>query len=154
MRNRILFFLVISVGAILYFLPKDEGFSVSKTDPSSVTRIEISKKGSESVLLEKMGGRWKIVSPVRKDVNPEKVKEIFSVLNARSDQKLDAGDLSRFGLDKPDLSLKFDGESFEFGMIYPLTGQQYLHAGNSVYLVSAKYALIPSLSELEHAGTS
>ena len=96
MRNWILLILVISLGAFLYFQPKDEGFSISTIDPASVSKIEISKKGAPPVLLTKQDGKWKIVSPVRQDANPQKVNDLLSVLKARSDQRLDPGDLSRF----------------------------------------------------------
>lgn len=107
------------------------------------------------IRLERKGDSWKVVAPVESDANLDSVKQILSLLDARSDRKLAAEDLSRFGLDKPVLRIRFDSTELDFGILNPLTGRQYAKCGNAVYLVSAKYALIPSLDELEkHAGAS
>ena len=149
MRIWILAGLALLVGAFLYFRP--DGYAVSKIDPAGVARVEISRPGARPVVIERVGGSWRLAGSGK--VDGAAMARLLSVLRARSDRSIEPGDLSRFGLDKPVLSLTFDGNRLDFGMINPLTGQQYLHSGNRVYLVSAQYALIPAPKEARHAGT-
>lgn len=151
-RNWILLFAVLAAAASIFLWPHSDGFRLSDLSPKNVSIIRIEKPGMPEISLERTGDSWEIAAPTRGKANKAAVKQILSILEARSDQKLDAGNPARFGLDKPALKLHFDAVEFDFGILNPLTGQQYVKCGDAVYLVSAKYALIPSLGEIaKHA---
>lgn len=154
MRNGTLLAAVLLVGAFILLKPDSSGIALSDLSPQQVSSIRIIRPGMPEIRLARMNGAWKIISPVSVAASPEAVKSVLSILGARSDDKLESANLSDFGLDKPVLRLYLDDQEYDFGMLNTLTGQQYVKRRDTVYLVSAKYALIPSLRELEeHAGT-
>jgi hypothetical protein len=147
-RNWILLLAALVAAASIFLWPRSEGFRLSDLSPQKVSSIRVEKQGMPEISLERKGDSWEIVAPKRGGAKMEAVKKILSILEARSDQKLKAENLARFGLDKPELRVHFDDVEFDFGILNPLTGQQYVKCGNAVYLVSAKYALIPSLGDI------
>lgn len=148
MRNWILLCAALLAAAAIFLWPHSSGFRLSDLSPEKVSSIRMEKPGMPEISLERMGDSWEITAPTRGKAKKEAVKQILSILEATSDRRLDAGNLARFGLDKPALKLHFDATEFDFGILNPLTGQQYVKCGDAVYLVSAKYALIPSLGEI------
>jgi len=155
MRTGLLLAAVALLAAFMLFKPDFSGIRLSETSSGKAKSIRIERAGMPAILLRKRGGAWKITAPVMASARQESVANILSILDAKSDQKLRAADISRFGLDRPVLKLVIDSEAFDFGMLNPVTGQQYVRKGGDIYLVSARYALIPSLAEMEadHAGT-
>ena len=125
------------------------GFGLSENSPGEARVIRLERSGMPEIRLERKGNEWEIKTPVRGLARPDTVRNLLAVLDAKSDRKLEAKDLSRFGLDRPVLRLIIDSQEYDFGMLNPLTGQQYVRKGGAVFLISPKYALVPSLSELE-----
>ena len=156
MRTGLLLAAVALLAAFILFKPDASGIRLSEASPGKARSIRIERTGIPAILLEKRDESWKIAAPVMAPARQKSVANLLSILGAKSDQKLIAADISRFGLDRPVLKLVIDSEEFDFGMLNPVTGEQYVRKGKDIYLVSAKYALIPSLAEMEadHAGTS
>ncbi|HQT27300.1 MAG TPA: DUF4340 domain-containing protein [Burkholderiales bacterium] len=152
---RILLVAALLLSAFIYLRPRP-GYDLSDVPPEKANAIRIEKEGMAEIVLAKGRKGWEIEKPVRERANQGAVRNLLSLLEAKSDRKLDAGEISRFGLDKPTLRIHIDREEFDFGMLNPVTGQQYVRNGDWVYLISARYALVPSLLELEadHAGAS
>ena len=155
MRTGLLLAAVALLAAFILLKPDFSEIRLSEGSPGKARSIRIERTGMPAILLEKRDESWKIAAPVMAPAKQESVTNLLSILGAKSDQKLIATDISRFGLDRPVLKLVIDSEEFDFGMLNPVTGQQYVRKGEDIYLVSAKYALIPSLAEMEadHAGT-
>lgn len=155
MRTGLLLAAVALLAAFILFKPDFSRIRLSETPPGKASSIRIERAGTPAILLQKKDGVWKIVAPVMASARQESVASILSILDAKSGQNLIAVDISRFGLDRPELKLVIDSEEFDFGMLNPVTGQQYVKKGKDIYLVPARYALIPSLAEMEanHAGT-
>ncbi|MHB1299492.1 MAG: DUF4340 domain-containing protein [Burkholderiales bacterium] len=156
MRTGLLLAAVALLAAFILFKPDASGIRLSEASPGKARSIRIERTGMPAILLEKRDESWKIAAPVMAPARQKSVANLLSILGAKSDQKLIAADISRFGLDRPVLKLVIDSEEFDFGMLNPVTGEQYVRKGGDIYLVSAKYGLIPSLAEMEadHAGTS
>lgn len=154
MRTWVLLAACIALAAFIFWKPVDSGFKLSESDPASISRIRIAPMGGPVIQLGKDGHAWEIVAPVKAPARQDAVERILSILEARSDHRIETRDLSRFGLEAPLLRLTLDAEEFDFGMLNPLTQKQYVGTGGKVYLISPKYELMPSLSDLEeHAGT-
>ena len=155
MRTGLLLAAVALLAAFILFKPDFSRIRLSEAPPGKASSIRIERAGTPAILLQKKDGVWKIVAPVMASARQESVASILSILDAKSGQKLGAADISRFGLDRPELKLVIDSEEFDFGMLNPVTGQQYVKKGKDIYLVPARYSLIPSLAEMEanHAGT-
>jgi hypothetical protein len=151
----ILLVAVVALAAFIYLKPDKSGFKLSTTAPDRVAQIRIEARGRPGILLRRGREAWEIVSPIKGRADQDAVNRILSILKAKSDQRIEAKQLSRFGLDVPVLRLTLDAEEFDFGMLNPLTQQQYVKTANGIYLVSPKYALIPAPSDLEaHAGAT
>ena len=139
---------VLILSAWILFRPGHE-FQLSRASPEAAKLIRLERTGMPEIRIERKGNEWEIVSPVRAKAGSNAVGNLLSILHAKSDTRLEAKDLSRFGLERPVIRLFIDTAEYDFGMVNPVTGQQYVKEGESVFMVSTKYALQPSLSELE-----
>ena len=108
--------------------------AVSELDPASVVSLRVERPGQPTLALEKRGGAWRMTSPLAARAEPIQVQRLLGFLTATSRQRLPARDLERFDLARPVASLVANGETFRFGAVNPVTGEQYVQAGDWVYL--------------------
>lgn len=125
--------------------PKEPSYKLSALSATAVKKIEVAPRGGAGYTLEKRGETWFLTSPLEARADQTQVQRVLDLLSASSKEKLAATDLERFELDPPALKITVDGQTFSFGTTNPLTQDQYLTTGDSVYLVSAYYlSLIPA----------
>jgi len=146
--NVLLLAAVIGLGAYAWHKgnqPKEASHSLSTLSPSAVTKIEVTRREGASYALEKRGASWFLTSPLEARADQLQVQRLLDLLAATSKEKLVATDLKRFDLDPPAVKITIDNQVFSFGTTNPLTQEQYLATGGSVYLVSSYYlSLIPT----------
>lgn len=127
----------------LYFRPQSPDspeYSIASSPAESVQNLRIVKQQQEIVLKQK-NGHWHLIKPVQAWADEEKVAKILEVLRAKSRQRLPLADLGRFGLERPHVQLYIDDAYFGFGGFAPTADQQYVAAGDHVYMISPRYAL-------------
>lgn len=140
------------------------GFALSTLAPSSVTRIVVEIRNQPPFVLENESASarseqpkgaeiWRIRTPAPVQgaegpapsagyrADPYRVAALTQLLLARSEIELPAVDLARFGLDEPQVRLRFDGQEFALGGRQPLNDRVYVLTRGKVYLVSPVYAL-------------
>ena len=145
--NLFLLVLVIALALIIYFKPQPATapeLKLSPLTPAAATEITLEKPGQPALTLRRQNTQWRIIAPFQARVDSSKVDELLSILTATSAQRLEAADLARFELDKPRLRLTINQQSFSFGMLNPLSHEQYIATQNAVYLVSARYFAMAS----------
>jgi hypothetical protein len=128
--------------------PKEPSYKLSTLPTTGVKRIEVAPRSTPGYTLEKRGETWFLTAPIEARADQNQVRRMLDLLSATSKEKLAATELKRFELDSPALKVTMDGQTFSFGTTNPLTRDQYLASGDSVYLVSTYYAsLVPSGSD-------
>ena len=92
--------------------------------------------------------------PFEARADRSQVERLLEITSAGSKEKLAATDLARFDLDRPVLTVTLGDQRFAFGTMNPLNQEQYVLAGDAVYLLPSFYAsLVPQKAErlLTHA---
>ena len=122
--------------------------------PSTVSHVLIEPRGGEPIELAKRGEAWYLVRPFEARADRSQVERLLELTSAASKEKLAATELARFDLDRPALTVTLGEQRFAFGTVNPLNQEQYVQAGDGVYLLSSFYAsLVPQKAErlLTHA---
>jgi hypothetical protein len=153
--------LVIGVtGLALYaiYRPKPEDrtprHKLSQLVGANVQKVRIEPQNAAPIELEKRGEAWFITAPLAGRADQSQIDRLLDLLQASSTEKLPATELARYDLDRPRLKVQFDGQLLAFGTTNPLTQEQYVLAGDSVYLLSSYFAsVVPSQPDrlLTHA---
>jgi hypothetical protein len=153
--------LVLGVGALAFYAlykPKQEAagpqHAISTLAPSAVKRVRVEPQSGTSLELQKEGEGWFLVQPLRARADRIQVERLLDLLKARSKEQLAATELQRFDLDQPALRVRFDDHTIAFGTTNPLSSDQYVLSGSSVFLLPAFYrAQVPDRPErvLTHA---
>ncbi|HSD60183.1 MAG TPA: DUF4340 domain-containing protein, partial [Burkholderiales bacterium] len=141
--NIVLLVVVAALAAAVYWQRKDReaaAYRLSALDPARVNSVRVEKPGQPPLVLERQGGGWRMTSPLAARAEAIQVERLLAVLAAESRQRLPAQDLARFELDRPAMRLVADGQALAFGTLNPLTQEQYVLAGEWVYLVDARRA--------------
>ncbi|HZR02709.1 MAG TPA: DUF4340 domain-containing protein [Burkholderiales bacterium] len=129
-------------------------FELSTLSKSTVDRIRIESKGGALIELRKQGDEWQLIQPLAARADRSQIDRLLDLLAARSKEKLAANDLQRFDLDHPALKVTFNDQTIAFGTTNPLSQEQYVLAGESVYLLGSYYrSLVPDSPQrvLTHA---
>ncbi len=135
---------VIGLALWVYFKPKPQvtqEYRISSLPAESVRSIRIERQGM-SVALKKLGDHWRLTEPLQGRADEIKVGRILEILSATSPRRFPAIDLERFDLVQPALRLHIDNELFNFGGLVPVTNEQYVASGESVYLLAPRYAAV------------
>lgn len=114
-------------------------YRLSSQVPTAVKRVTISRPGQPDLILEKTAAGWRLTAPFAAQAENRAVEAVLALLSAGSQKRFPADDPARFGLDQPMLRLTMDGQAFVFGTQQPVSGEQYVATGGTVYLVSPRY---------------
>ena len=147
--NLIMLAAILGLVIFLYIVPQSDSdeareFSISSLPAKAVQSIQITQKGA-NILLQKKKNNWYLTEPINARADEKKVTAFLEILSAKSEYRFPLADLDRYGLEKPNIQLQIDHESFNFGGLSPVTNQQYVATDDSVYLVSPRFAvMLPS----------
>ncbi len=152
--NLVLLALVVALGMFVYMRPeqgaqKQNGYELSTLKLASFSRLNIEFPTKASVAFEKIDGHWRITQPYSARADQVAVQRVLSIIAAASPDKFPATDLARFGLDNPKLKLRMDNETFLFGTINPVSGDQYVAYKDAVYLLPVGYSESASIQTIE-----
>jgi len=138
--------MVATIGSLLlflYFKPQSHGnpeYSIASNSAETVQSVHIVRPQQE-ITLKRLNDHWYLTTPLHARANEEKIRRILEILQAKSQQRFPLTDLGRFGLERPNVLLTVDRSQFVFGGFAPTTNQQYVAAGDHVYLIAPRYAL-------------
>ena len=153
LRNAVLLAAVVALAAFIHFKPaKDAAVEhpLSALKPAESRSIRIERAGARPIALDRKQDSWIITMPFAARADDFRVRQLLEILEARAANRLAAADLARFELERPAVQVTVDGQSFGFGMVNPVTREQYVLTGGAVYAVSPRYgaALPASAAEL------
>ena len=138
--------MVATIGSLLlflYFKPQSQGnpeYSIASNSAGTVQSVRIVRPQLE-ITLKRLNDHWYLTTPLHARASEEKIRKILEILQAKSQQRFPLTDLGRFGLERPNVLLTIDSSQFGFGGFAPTTNQQYVAAGDHVYLIAPRYAL-------------
>lgn len=146
--NAALLAAVLALAAFLHFKPAKDApveHPLSALKPAASRAIRIERAGAQPVLLDGKQGSWFITAPFTARADDLRVRQLLEILEARAANRLAATDLARFELERPAVRLTVDDQAFGFGMVNPVTREQYVLTGGAVYAVSPRYgAALPA----------
>jgi hypothetical protein len=135
--------LVLLVGGIALFLHLRPvpglapAYTLSALSPDQVTRVQV-ERGGPPIVLEKRAGIWHLQEPYRARADAFRVRQLLDLLTVKASRKLPATDLARFDLDRPAVRVVFDDQAIAFGMVNDMSNEQYVRAGDDVYLIPVR----------------
>lgn len=144
---------VAALAAWVYLKPPPAGpveHPLSTLQPSAVTSLLVERPGEPPIAAEKKDGAWFVTRPFPARGDEARIRQVLEIARAKSAHRYPATDLARFELVEPQARLTLSGQTFGFGMVSPVTREQYVLAGNSVYVLTPRYgaSLPASAAEL------
>lgn len=148
-----LIMLVTIVGLIIFLYAKPQsqdiqGYKLSSLAVDAVQHIRIVHRDA-NIVLQKSENRWYLTAPFHASADETKIEKLLELLTVESNHRFPLDDAARFNLDKPNVRLYINQESFKFGGLTPITNEQYVAAGENIYLISPRYAVRLSLQPIE-----
>lgn len=145
--NAALALLVGALGAWLLLRP-DPGPAPAPAlmaiDLAAVQRIRLERAGLPPLEFARAGGRWRLEQPVAARADDLKVERLLEATRARATARFPAQDIGQYELDPPAAVLAVDGQPIAFGLVNPVTSQQYVLAGGAVHAISPRhFAALP-----------
>jgi hypothetical protein len=140
--NALLAAVVAALGAWVYFTPAKDApveHPLSALKPAEARSIHIERPGAAPTSLEKKAGAWLMTAPFAARGDESRVQRLLEILEAKSAHRLAAADLARFELDQPRARVTIGGQAFSFGMVSPMTREQYVLTDGAVYAISPRY---------------
>lgn len=141
--NLLLLAAALALGLALALAPREApslAYRLSQLEASQVDRVHIARVRLPPMELRRTEQGWRVAAPVDARAAPVKVERMLALLTAQSRERLEAIQLERYDLAPPSLTVTLGRQSFGFGLVNPVTGQQYVLTGNAVYLISPRYA--------------
>ncbi len=146
--NALLAAVVAGLAAWVYWKPAPVGpaeHPLAALEPSAVESIVIERPGEPTIAAQKKQDAWFVTAPFPARGSEPRIQQILEIAQARSAHRYPAADLGRFELTEPQARLTLGKQTFGFGMVSPVTREQYVLAGDAVYAVSPRYgATLPA----------
>ena len=119
-------------------------FELSKFKLSDFNELKIDFPSRISTHFKIVDNHWRMLSPHKARAEELYVYRILSILATSSLEKLSSDDLSKYGLDQPNLKITFLGnnlkEVFLFGIYNPINEDQYVLYKDNVFLISGGFS--------------
>lgn len=138
--------LVIISGLAVFAWHRSNNPSSSDKNPlttlsaDSIHQVSI-ERNEETTTLERTDAGWRLTSPVKARADNLAVESLLRLARAPIESTITPadGDLSRYGLDRPSLRVRFNDTEIRFGHMHPLRENHYVQHGNAVHLVASRY---------------
>lgn len=140
--------LLILIGVLVWLAVHRAGQEKEVSSPpltalatEAVSQLRIERPNRASIVLEKSGTAWTLTKPVPARANPFNVESLLRVISAPGETRFTAkaGELVKFGLDKPQSRLWLNDQEIAFGSLHPLNDRIYVLYQNEVVLIPGHY---------------
>jgi len=146
-RNLLNLGLLLLVGVLVLLVVFEPGIEQPKENPrllslerDAVKQIRIERQGQETVELSRdEQGNWQLLKPLAIAASEFRLSSLLRITEQKSlgSYPADAERLTRFGLDKPRVTLTLnDTTRIAFGNSTPLDQRRYVQVGDRVHLIS------------------
>ena len=128
-------------------------FELTQFKLSDFDEVKIDFPSKISTHFKIIDNHWRMLSPFKARADELYVYRILSILATSSLEKLSADDLSKYGLDQPNLKITFladeHNEVILFGTYNPINEDQYVLYRDNVFLVSGGFSETASFMPVE-----
>jgi len=128
-------------------------FELTKFKLSDFDELKINFPTKISTHFKIIDNHWVMLSPYKARADELYVYRILSVLATSSLEKLSTDDLSKYGLDQPNLKITFSGNKLNevilFGTYNPINEDQYVLYKDNVFLISGGFSETASFMPVE-----
>jgi hypothetical protein len=128
-------------------------FELTKFKLSDFDELKIDFPSKISTHFKIIDNHWRMLSPHKARADQLYVYRILSILATSSLEKLSADDLSKYGLDQPNLKITFLGNDLKevilFGTYNPINEDQYVLYKDNVFLISGGFSETASFMPVE-----
>lgn len=146
-RNLLNLGLLVLIGILALLVIYEPGIEKAKEPPhllslkrDAVTHILIERSGQKSVELQRDNqGKWRLLQPLDIAASDFRISSLLRITEQKSlgDYPADAKRLTRFGLDKPRVTLTLNKTTkVTFGNSTPLDQRRYVQLGDRIHLIS------------------
>ncbi len=107
-------------------------------DRNSITRIEINRDHHRDIVLEQIKNRWLMTKPLQTAADPKIVKQLLKIptSTSKAEYRVDPGELAKFGLEKPKITLTLNDHTLRFGGTDPVNSRRYVAVNQKLKLVT------------------
>lgn len=102
-----------------------------------IQRIRLERPQQEPIVLVRDGAEWRLDAPVKARADRFRVDGLLQLAGVRTEGKLPASDLQKFGLDRPLARVWLNDAEIRFGSMHALQELQYVWFNGEVALVPA-----------------
>lgn len=154
--NVVLLIVVLTLSGVVLLTPEkaNSPIVVKLTDmePADIGVLRIERSGQRDITLEKKAQTsWWLSQPLALRADPKRVQSLLEITGATSHTQLDANahDLTRFGLDRPKVTLLLGDRQLIFGDTESLSGRRYVLTDSRIHLITDQFyhylnATVPS----------
>jgi len=146
-RNLLNLGLLLLIGVLVLLTVYEPGIEKQKELPhllslkrDDVKLIRIEREDQKTVELTRDNqGKWQLIQPLKIAASDFRISSLLRITEQKSlgDYPADKGHLTRFGLDKPRVTLTLnDTTKITFGNSTPLDQRRYVQVGDQVHLIS------------------
>jgi len=145
MLNAVLAVAVAGVGLFAWYRaaypPTEVKPRLTDLKADTVQKIEITRPQQPVVRLERADGGWRMTAPIAARADSINVDSLLHILQAPVDGDFTLADknLARYGLEPPQLVVRYDSAAVSFGDRHPLKDERYVKFGSAVRLVQGQY---------------
>jgi hypothetical protein len=145
LMNAVLLIVVAGFGVFAWYRgaypPTEAKPQLTDVKADAVQKIEIARPRQPIVRLERADGGWRLTTPITARADSFAVNSLLRVLQAPVDGDITPTDdnLARYGLQPPQLVVRFDTTEVAFGERHPLKDERYVKFGSAVRLVAGQY---------------
>lgn len=149
MRNRwflnlaLLLFIVVLVLLVRYQPGKRaetkdmSGPPLTQIAADDIQRVRLERPQHEPVVMARDGAEWRLHAPVRARADRFRVDGLLQLAGVRTEGRLPADDLKKYGLDKPLATVWLNDAEIRFGSMHALQELQYIWFNGEVVLIPA-----------------
>lgn len=143
--NAVLAVVVAGVGLFAWYRaaypPTDVKPRLTDLKADAVQKIEITRPQQPVVRLERADAGWRMTAPIAARADSFAVDSLLHILQAPVDADFTLADenLTRYGLEPPQLVVRYDAATVSFGDRHPLKDERYVKFGSTVRLVPGQY---------------
>lgn len=144
--NAALLAAVLLLGLVAWFKPSTgtPEFALSTLKAADVKSLEVVIGNSAPLVFARTDSGWNLAQPFSARGDSMRIQRLLELLDAKSNTRLPAEGLARYGLNEPSARVRIGDREFSFGAANEMSREIYVLAADGIYLLPLRYgALLP-----------
>lgn len=143
--NLVLLAVVAGLALLLWYrageAPAPEAAPLTPLVREAIRSIDIERPGEPAVRLARTDSGWRLSAPIEARVDAFTLDSLLDLAAAPTDRPVAPGDgdLARFGLAEPGITVRLNETEVHFGAAHPLEDRRYVQYDSRVYLLPVRF---------------